>query len=139
MRSIIVSSGMLGMTLTLAGELLDRPTYELVVSDPHEALAAPSVDPNQVVASACVRCHSEPRLRGNLSLRDFDIATAPENAEVVERMIRKLRAGMMPPPGARARGGHAAAARRGAGEHARCRGTAQPEPWASDVSALESS
>jgi hypothetical protein len=105
MRSIIVSSGMLGMTLALAGELLDRPTYQLVVSDSHEALAAPSVDPNQVVASACVRCHSEPRLRGNLSLRDFDIATAPENAEVVERMIRKLRAGMMPPPGARAPAG----------------------------------
>jgi hypothetical protein len=40
-------------------------------------------------------------LRGNLSLSEFDIAKAPQLAETAEKMIVKLRAGMMPLPGAR--------------------------------------
>ncbi|MDC0160060.1 DUF1592 domain-containing protein [Gemmatimonadales bacterium] len=67
--------------------------------------AAADVDPNAIVAQTCVRCHSDSRLRGNLSLEDFDIDRAPENAETIERMIRKVRAGMMPPPGTRAPAG----------------------------------
>ena len=103
MRSIVVSSGVLGLTLVLAGEPVDLPTHHVtVVPGLHEAPLTPEVDPNEVVANTCVRCHSDARLRGNLSLEEFDIATAAENAEVVERMIRKLRAGMMPPPGTRA-------------------------------------
>ena len=54
-----------------------------------------------VVERYCTRCHNERRLRGNLSLDGFDVTRADENAEIAERMIRKLRAGMMPPPGAR--------------------------------------
>jgi len=58
-----------------------------------------SADDNEVVEEYCVRCHSDRRLRGNLSLESFD-ATRPELApEVAEKMIVKLRAGMMPPPG----------------------------------------
>jgi len=103
MKSIVVSTGLLGVVLVLAGESIDPPTYDVaLVPDPHEALAIPAIDPNEIVANSCVRCHSDRRLTGNLSLEDFDIATAPESAEVVERMIRKLRAGMMPPPTARA-------------------------------------
>jgi hypothetical protein len=102
MKSIVVSSGLLGLVLVLVGESIDPPTSDLSVApDAHEALALPAVDPNEVVANTCVRCHSDRRLTGNLSLEDFDIAAASESAEVVERMIRKLRAGMMPPPGSR--------------------------------------
>jgi hypothetical protein len=36
-------------------------------------------------------------LTGNLSLMTFDVEKAAESAPVAERMIRKLRAGMMPP------------------------------------------
>ena len=50
---------------------------------------------------AAVRgCHSE-RAVGGLSLASFDLAQATERADVSEKMIRKLRAGVMPPPGAR--------------------------------------
>lgn len=56
---------------------------------------------SELVDAYCVRCHNERRLRGNLSLDGFDVATAADNASVAERMIRKLRAGMMPPPGVR--------------------------------------
>ncbi len=59
------------------------------------------VDPNQVVRRTCVTCHNDQSLRGNLSLEQFDVRAAADQADVAERMIRKLRAGMMPPPGQR--------------------------------------
>jgi hypothetical protein len=37
-------------------------------------------------------------LLGNLSLESFDVEAADRNAPVAEKVIRKLRAGMMPPP-----------------------------------------
>ena len=48
---------------------------------------------NSVVEDTCVTCHNDVTLLGNLSLETFDVAEAPENAEVAEKMIRKLRAG----------------------------------------------
>ena len=60
---------------------------------------------NDVIQNTCVRCHNERRLSGNLSLVGFDADEADQNAEIAARMIRKLRAGMMPPVGARRPGG----------------------------------
>ena len=60
---------------------------------------------NDVIQNTCVRCHNERRLSGNLSLVGFDADEADQNAEIAERMIRKLRAGMLPPVGARRPGG----------------------------------
>ena len=56
---------------------------------------------NEVVRQYCVRCHNDRRLLGGMSLERFDADAATASAEIAERMIRKLRAGMMPPPGAR--------------------------------------
>ena len=53
----------------------------------------------EVVRQYCVGCHNDALLTGNISLQAFDVETAAEQAESAERMIRKLRAGMMPPPG----------------------------------------
>ena len=49
----------------------------------------------------CATCHSERGKAGGLSLAHFDAMRAQEHPEVTEKMIRKLRAGMMPPAGAR--------------------------------------
>ena len=54
-----------------------------------------------LIGQYCLRCHSDRARRGNLSLEAFDVTHPELNAEVAERMIRKLTAGMMPPPGAR--------------------------------------
>lgn len=54
---------------------------------------------NEVIREYCQRCHNDRRMSGNMSLADFDAARAYELAPTAERMIRKLRAGMMPPPG----------------------------------------
>ena len=49
----------------------------------------------------CVGCHNDRNKdrAGSLTLASFDIAKAGEEADVAERMIRKLQASMMPPPG----------------------------------------
>jgi len=54
-----------------------------------------------LVKQYCAVCHSEKGRSGGLSLANFDPAQIDQNADTVEKMIRKLRAGMMPPPGAR--------------------------------------
>ena len=46
-------------------------------------------------------CHSERGKAGGLSLAAFDAARAADEPAVAEKMIRKLRAGMMPPAGAK--------------------------------------
>jgi hypothetical protein len=52
-----------------------------------------------VIQQYCVICHNDGALTGNLSLQQFEVAAAPRNPQVAEKMIRKLRAEMMPPPG----------------------------------------
>lgn len=52
-----------------------------------------------VVRTYCQVCHNDVMLTGNMSLSEFQIDNAVERAETVEKMIVKLRAGMMPPPG----------------------------------------
>src|SRR5262245_34817020 len=68
------------------------------------APATPAVNlaaAQDVVAKTCAGCHSDRARAGNLSLQTFDINTAAEHRDVTEKMIRKLRAGLMPPAGAR--------------------------------------
>jgi mono/diheme cytochrome c family protein len=47
----------------------------------------------------CVTCHSERLKTANLSLQGLDLAKVADHAEVWEKVIRKMRAGVMPPPG----------------------------------------
>ncbi|MGH9174872.1 MAG: DUF1587 domain-containing protein, partial [Vicinamibacterales bacterium] len=54
-----------------------------------------------LVKQYCVTCHSERGKAGGLSLATFDAAAAEDHPAVTEKMIRKLRLGMMPPAGAR--------------------------------------
>ena len=56
---------------------------------------------NETIRQYCVRCHNDRRLLGNMSLEAFDAADAPSDGELAEKVIRKLRAGLMPPPGSR--------------------------------------
>ena len=82
-RCILIVTGMLGVGLFADGRSIP--------SDPETAL----------VGQYCAGCHSERGKSGGLSLASFVVGEAPQHADVAEKMIRKLRAGMMPPPGAR--------------------------------------
>ena len=57
-----------------------------------------SADHNAVIRRYCVTCHNDTRKTGGLSLAAFDVAHAAQNTDVAEKVIRKLQAGMMPPP-----------------------------------------
>jgi hypothetical protein len=46
----------------------------------------------------CVTCHSDRLKTANLSLQGLDLTNVGEHAELWEKVIRKLRAGVMPPP-----------------------------------------
>ena len=70
----------------------------LAVGSGSARAASPSADLNLVIQETCVTCHNETTLLGNLSLEAFDVGKAEKNAVVAEKVIRKLRAGMMPPP-----------------------------------------
>jgi cytochrome c553 len=52
-----------------------------------------------VLSKYCVTCHSDARRTGGLSLERADLADVPKGAETWEKVVRKLRVGMMPPPG----------------------------------------
>ena len=60
---------------------------------------------NEVIQNYCTDCHNEQVMSGNLSLEKYDIDTASKRLAVSEKMIRKLRAQMMPLPGAPRPGG----------------------------------
>jgi mono/diheme cytochrome c family protein len=74
-----------------AGQTKAAPRTTATTADAHTA----------VVKQYCVTCHNDRRKAGTLSLEQFEVAKAGERAETAERMIVKLQASMMPPPGAR--------------------------------------
>src|SRR5688572_22427864 len=82
------------------------PTIEKPKAPPAQTAgmkpAASHADYNGLVKRYCVGCHNDRNKdrAGSLTLASFDIAKAGEHADVAERMIRKLQASMMPPPGA---------------------------------------
>src|ERR1051325_6960648 len=70
--------------------------------------AAATIDESEtaLVKQYCATCHNDRNKNnaGGLSLQAFDadkVGHDAQVAEVAEKMIRKLRAGMMPPPQAR--------------------------------------
>jgi hypothetical protein len=71
--------------------------FSLVAGSRSAGAAAPA-DLNPVLQDFCVTCHNDATLSGNLSLETFDVSLSHERAEIAEKMIAKLRAGMMPPP-----------------------------------------
>ena len=54
-----------------------------------------------LIERSCLTCHDDDKEKGGADARGASIAAkADAHAEIAEKMIRKLRAGMMPPPGA---------------------------------------
>jgi mono/diheme cytochrome c family protein len=66
-----------------------KPVTESVSASPHAA----------VVTKYCVTCHNDRTRTADLSLEHLDVSDAPKSAATWEKVIRKVRAGMMPPAG----------------------------------------
>ena len=63
------------------------------------AAAAPASPNRAVLEQYCFGCHNEKLRTGGLALDTLDLGNLSANAAVWERVIGKLRAGSMPPPG----------------------------------------
>jgi cytochrome c5 len=67
-----------------------------VATDP----ALPAASARAVVDQYCVTCHNERTKTAGLMLDKAELTDVAANAEIWEKVIRKVRAGMMPPAGA---------------------------------------
>src|SRR4051812_30079025 len=66
---------------------------------PQRTMAAAAPSPRAVLDQYCVTCHNAKLKTGGLALDVPDLMNAGAHADVWEKVVRKLRAGMMPPPG----------------------------------------
>jgi mono/diheme cytochrome c family protein len=94
-----------GLILTLCGVAVSArqapAPVRPVASHPAVAPAPDLAAAQQTITQTCVGCHSDRAKAGGLSLAAFTVATAGEHLETTEKMVRKLRAGQMPPAGSR--------------------------------------
>jgi cytochrome c553 len=102
-----IAVGILGAALVLLGVQVSADSTKaphaqaikppaLAVAHAPETLSADAQ--NTLVSTTCSTCHDDEAKTGGLTLEHFDAATIDQHADVAEKMIRKLRAGMMPPP-----------------------------------------
>src|SRR5690348_5258075 len=64
---------------------------------PQQTQAVSSKSLNDTIDNYCGGCHNDVDKRGELSLEHFDVARAAQHPQIAEKMIRKLRTGLMPP------------------------------------------
>ncbi len=64
------------------------------------ALLSAQPAPRALVNQYCLGCHNDKVKSGGFSWTKLDLAHPEQEAEQAEKAIRKIRAGMMPPPGA---------------------------------------
>ena len=108
MKTLAVSTTLMGVLFIVSGARLPdvpvrspRAVGGTVAESAGARVSNDRVAQDQaLIDEYCVRCHSERRLRGNLSLENFDVSAPHQSPATAEKMIVKLRAGMMPPPGA---------------------------------------
>ena len=89
---------LLGFGVLLSIALLVQT--KAAVPQQRQATAAPAAAAYRAVLDQyCVTCHNDKIKRANLSLENLDLTTAGDHPELWEKVIRKLHAGVMPPPG----------------------------------------
>ena len=71
--------------------------------------ATPVAAPRELIDKYCLGCHSDKVKSGGLALSELNLDAVDQHAEIAEKVIRKLRGGLMPPAGAKRPDAHAAA------------------------------
>ncbi|MGH9255318.1 MAG: DUF1592 domain-containing protein [Vicinamibacterales bacterium] len=94
-RWLVWCAGGLAVVSASAGSLgAGGPRQQLAPSAP------PSPSPQQaIVGKYCVTCHNDKMKAAGLTLAMLDLQRVGEHAETWEKVVRKLRVRMMPPPG----------------------------------------
>jgi hypothetical protein len=90
-RAWRVSAGLVGITITMALAISSAQAAASRTPEAHWAM----------VSKYCVECHNTTDWAGQLALDtiDHDEAAIPAEAETWERVVRRMRGRLMPPPG----------------------------------------
>ncbi len=92
MRNLLLAVAVAAGALTAAPQQAVKPA---------PVAANPTADPNRALVNRyCVTCHNQKLRTAKLAFDTVDLAHPEKDALTWERAIRKLRGGMMPPPGA---------------------------------------
>ncbi|PYR63557.1 MAG: hypothetical protein DMF91_03130, partial [Acidobacteria bacterium] len=110
--TVLIGVGV-GVSADTATQIKQRPLTRRSAGPATRPAAAPparlatgllsSEAQNRLVSEYCSVCHDDEVKPGGVTLEHFDAARIDQHADLAERMIRKLRAGMMPPPQATSR------------------------------------
>src|SRR5687767_8385081 len=73
----------------------------LVAQAQNTAAVSPVESQRALVNQYCAGCHSDSVKSGGFTWSAVDLAHPEQNGALAERIIKKVRSGMMPPPGAR--------------------------------------
>jgi len=94
----LLSSHTLLSGLAVAGMAVALPAFAQTPSA-HPIASNSSSSKRAVVDKYCVGCHNAKVKVGGLALDTLDMAHVGDKSEIWEKVVRKLRAGVMPPPG----------------------------------------
>ena len=74
---------------------------EAAGQNPGRPADVPSTEPvpRAVLDRYCVTCHNARAKSGGLVLEKIDLSDVGAHSDIWEKVVRKVRAGMMPPPG----------------------------------------
>lgn len=90
---ILVSAAILALSLT------PTASRSAFAQSPGRSGTGPIPAERRFLDQYCVGCHNQRLKTAGLMLDSLDVARAGENAETWEKVVRKVRAGMMPPAG----------------------------------------
>ena len=89
-----------GVAMLLTGLVLASAHASVRQQAQPASSSSADLSPRALLNRYCVTCHSDALKTGGLTLARIDIDHPDVDAEVWERVFRKLRAGLMPPSGA---------------------------------------
>jgi hypothetical protein len=95
---IVTLAGLGGAAKTPPGGL-DRPILLQSASPTGAAPATPAAETRQLLNRYCVSCHSDRLKTAGLTLQTIDVDNPAHDAATWEKVLRKVRAGAMPPVG----------------------------------------
>jgi hypothetical protein len=98
MRTAGVLAAVCLLAIPLAAQQSPKPALAPVASHAGTITSAAQAE---LVKQYCTGCHNDRSKAGELTLAGWTVTRASADRAVTEKMIHKLRAGMMPPPGAR--------------------------------------
>jgi len=87
--------------LGISFALVTLAAASIAAVDRQSSAPRPPAAQRALLDQYCVTCHNDRTKSANLSLERLDLATAGDHPELWEKVVRKLRAGVMPPPDVR--------------------------------------